>query len=145
MRIVIQRVTQASVRVANELHSHIGPGLLVLMAVAADDTETDVDYMVNKLVNLRLFADSAGKMNLSVLDVVGEVMLVSQFTLYADCRRGRRPSFTAAAAPQLANELYELAAAAIRDKGVSVATGIFGEHMQISLVNDGPVTVLLDT
>ena len=142
---LIQRVTQADVAVENEPYSHIGAGLLVLMAVAPDDTAADVEYLVNKLVNLRLFADAAEKMNLSVLDIAGEILLVSQFTLYADCRHGRRPSFTTAAAPQLANQLYELAIATIRTKGVPVATGVFGTHMQISLVNDGPVTILLDS
>lgn len=145
MRAVIQRVRRAAVTVDTEEIGRIGPGLLVLLGVTHDDTEEDVRVMADKLANLRLFADAAGKMNLSATDVEAEFLVVSQFTLYGDARRGRRPSFTAAAPPALAEKLYEDVVSALRERGFHVATGRFGASMDVSLTNDGPVTLLFDT
>jgi D-aminoacyl-tRNA deacylase len=146
MRAVVQRVTQAKVTVADRITGEIGPGLLVLLGAGAGDTEVDLGYIVDKLVNLRIFADPAGKMNLSVLDTKGGVLVVSQFTLYGDARQGRRPSFIGALEPVAARGLYERSLVAIRATGVEqVAAGEFGADMAVSLVNDGPVTILLDS
>jgi len=145
MRAVVQRVSQAKVRVGEEVIGRIGKGLLVLLGVARGDSDADGDYLAGKIVGLRIFEDDAGKMNLSVQDVGGEVMVVSQFTLLADCRKGRRPSFVRAAEPTEANRLYERFAAGIRGSGVPVATGEFQAMMAVSLTNDGPVTILLDS
>lgn len=145
MRCVVQRVTQASVTTGGETVGQIGPGLMVLIGVGASDTERDVRYMADKVPELRIFEDEAGKMNRSLLDVGGAILAVSQFTLYGDARGGRRPSFIAAARPEEANALYETLVAAWREKGVTVETGRFRTEMQVSLVNDGPVTILLDS
>lgn len=145
MRAVIQRVSEAAVRVDRRVVGEIGPGLLVLLGVDSDDTPEDADAMVKKIAGLRCFNDGDGKFNLSLLDVGGAVLLISQFTLHGDCRRGRRPSFTQAAPPEQAVPLYEKVADLLRHRGISVATGSFGAHMHVHLVNDGPVTLLVDT
>jgi D-tyrosyl-tRNA(Tyr) deacylase len=146
MRAVIQRVTRAKVTVADRVTGQIDQGLLVLLGAGAGDTEADLAYVVDKLVNLRIFADEAGKMNKSVLDVGGGVLVVSQFTLYGDARQGRRPSFTGALEPVAAKALYERSLASIRAAGVPrVECGEFGADMAVDLCNDGPVTILLDS
>lgn len=145
MRALLQRVARADVRVADTIVGAIERGLLVLLGVREGDTVRDVEYLAAKLVTLRIFEDGQEKMNLDVRDVQGAVLVVSQFTLYADCRKGRRPSFTQAARPPLAQQLYETFLAEVRRYGVPVAHGAFGEHMAVSLVNDGPVTVLLES
>lgn len=145
MRALIQRVSSARVTVGGETTGATGPGLLILLGVKAGDEEPAIAYLVEKIVNLRIFSDEQGKLNLSLLDVGGEIMVVSQFTLYADCRKGRRPSFQGAAPPAEGERLYEQFVQALREKGLKVATGRFGAEMQVSLVNDGPVTILLDT
>ena len=146
MRAVVQRVTRASVSVAGRIIGAIDQGLLVLLGAGAGDGASDLGYIVDKVVNLRIFADDAGKMNRSVLDVGGGVLVVSQFTLYGDARTGRRPAFTGALEPTAARALYEQGVAAIRAAGVArVETGEFGADMQVELVNDGPVTLLLDS
>jgi D-aminoacyl-tRNA deacylase len=145
LRVVIQRVKSASVTVDGDIVGAIGPGLLVLLGVAEGDTEADLDFLVGKTVGLRIFADDAGKMNLSVRDIGGELLVVSQFTLYGDCRKGKRPSFTAAARPELAENLYDKFCAAARAQGLPVATGRFAAMMDVALVNDGPVTLIIDS
>ena len=145
MRCVVQRVKEASVTVAGETVGKIGPGYMVLIGVSVEDTEKDVRYMADKVPNLRIFEDAEDKMNLSLKDVGGEVLAVSQFTLYGDARGGRRPSFIAAARPEAANELYEQLVASWREQGIHVETGRFRTHMEVGLVNDGPVTILLDS
>ncbi len=145
MRAVVQRVTQSSVTVEGETVGAIGPGIMVLIGVAAEDTEKDLKYITDKVMNLRVFDDENGVMNRSVLDAGGSILAVSQFTLYGDARGGRRPSYIRAARPEEANRMYERLVAAWRDKGVHVETGIFRADMQVSLVNDGPVTILLDS
>jgi D-tyrosyl-tRNA(Tyr) deacylase len=138
-------VRQASVTVDGTVTGAIGQGLLVLLGVDVNDSEKDADYMAEKIIGLRIFNDSDGKFNLSLEDVGGTVLLVSQFTLYGDCRKGRRPSFIAAARPEQAIPLYERVGALLREKGIAVATGVFGAHMDVELLNDGPVTLLLDS
>lgn len=145
MRCVIQRVTQASVTVDGEVIGSIGKGFMVLIGAGVEDTEKDVRYMVEKVPNLRIFEDEAGKMNLSLMDVGGEILAVSQFTLYGDARGSRRPSFIAAARPEKANELYEALVDGWRQRGVHVEMGRFRAEMQVSLINDGPVTMLMDS
>ncbi len=145
MRFLIQRVTRASVRIEGRLQSEIGAGLLVLIGIAATDGAAEADYLADKLVNLRVFPDSESRMNRSALDVNASLLLVSQFTLYADCRKGRRPGFDAAAPPARARELYEYAVRKIREKGLVAETGVFQAHMEVELVNDGPVTLLLES
>lgn len=145
MRCVVQRVKEASVTVAGEVVGKIGPGYMVLIGVRVEDTEKDVHYMADKVPNLRIFEDAEDKMNLSLKDVGGEILAVSQFTLYGDARGGRRPSFIAAARPEAANELYEQLVASWREQGIHVETGRFRTHMEVGLVNDGPVTILLDS
>jgi D-tyrosyl-tRNA(Tyr) deacylase len=145
MRAVVQRVSEASVRVEGRTVGRIGSGLAVLLGVAPQDGEAEADYMAGKIAGLRIFADPDGRMNLSVGDCGGEVLLVSQFTLYGDCRKGRRPSFTGAAGPEEAEALYRLTARKLQERGLSVETGVFQAHMEVALVNDGPVTVLLDS
>ncbi len=144
MRVVLQRVREAKVVVAGEVVGEIAAGWLVLLGVAPDDTPKHINWLAEKVANLRAFDDAAGKMNLSVQDVAGAVLVVSQFTLYGDCTKGRRPGFTAAATPVVAEPLYEAFADALRLLGVPVATGRFGADMQVSLVNDGPVTFVID-
>jgi D-tyrosyl-tRNA(Tyr) deacylase len=145
MRAVIQRVSRAKVTVNGDTTGEIGKGLLVLLGVATADTEADADYLAEKIVGLRIFEDSDGKMNLSVADTAGAVLVVSQFTLYGDVRRGKRPSFDAAAPPQHARRLYEYFVDKIRTAGLTCETGRFQETMQVELVNEGPVTILLDS
>ena len=145
MRVVLQRVSSASVSVDGREVGRIGTGLLVFVGIRRDDDDSDVEYMVGKIRELRLFEDTDGKMNRSLVEVGGEVLLVSQFTLYGDCRKGRRPSFDAAAAPREARPLYEALVRALRDSGTRVETGVFRAMMDVTLVNDGPVTVLLDS
>jgi len=145
MRAVLQRVSRATVRVNGQTSGEIGPGLLILLAVGQGDTSKEADYLLDKIVNLRIFEDAEGKMNLSLLDVDGELLVISQFTLYADCRKGRRPSFTDAGPPGEAQKLYDYFVAAARTRGVKVATGIFQAVMEVELVNSGPVTILLDS
>lgn len=145
MRAVVQRVTKASVSVEGREISHIDDGMLVLIGVGQTDTAGDVQYIADKLAGLRIFTDSAGKMNLSLSEINGSVLAVSQFTLYGDARKGRRPSFSEAAPPENAQRLYEDLTEALKARGLAVKTGVFGADMQISLVNDGPVTILLDS
>ena len=145
MRAVVQRVTEASVTVENETVGAVGPGLMVLIGVSKEDTDKDLKYIVEKVMNLRVFDDENGVMNRSVLDVGGSILAVSQFTLYGDARGGRRPSYIRAAAPEPANTFYERAVAAWRAQGIHVETGRFRTEMKVSLVNDGPVTILLDS
>ena len=145
MRALIQRVASASVRIDDAEVSSIGPGLVVLLGVADGDDGADAQWVVDKVVNMRIFADDAGRFNRSALDVDGGLLVVSQFTLYADTRRGRRPDFTRAAAPEEANRLYEEAVAMFRDTGLNVATGEFQAYMQVRLHNDGPVTIMVDS
>ncbi len=145
MKACVQRVKRASVVVAGETVGAIDLGMLVLLGVAAGDREADALYMAEKIAGLRIFEDPQEKMNLSVGDVGGAVLAVSQFTLLGDCRKGRRPSFTDAAAPEEAERLYEVFIEAIAQKGLTVATGRFRTHMEVELVNDGPVTMLLDS
>jgi len=145
MRVVIQRVSRAKVTVDGETVGEIGKGILVLLGVAENDSDEEAEYLLEKTINLRIFEDAAGKMNLSLLDIKGELLVVSQFTLYADARRGRRPSFTRAAAPEKADSLYEFFVAEARRQISKVETGRFRAMMDVELVNDGPVTVLLDS
>jgi D-tyrosyl-tRNA(Tyr) deacylase len=145
MRAVVQRVTSSSVEVEGKVVGRVGAGFLVLLGVSRDDRPEDADYLAEKIVNLRVFTDEQGKMNLSLLDTGGAMLVVSQFTLYGDTRRGRRPSFIDAAEPEKANALYEYFAGRVRAQGVGVETGVFQASMQVSLVNDGPVTILLDS
>lgn len=146
MKLVIQRVTQASVAVDNEIIGKINKGYMVLLGACEADTFEIADKMIKKMVNLRIFADENGKTNLSLSDVGGEILLVSQFTLYADCKKGNRPSFVKAGNPVHANEIYEHVIKSIRnDYGITVETGSFGADMEVSLVNDGPFTIVLDS
>ena len=145
MRALVQRVAEASVEIDEAEVARIGPGLLILLGVAADDEESDAEYLVPKIVNLRIFADDANRFNLSALDAAAEALVVSQFTLYADTRRGRRPDFTSAAPPDYAQRLYEHTVALLRETGITVATGQFQAYMQVKSQNDGPVTILLDS
>jgi D-tyrosyl-tRNA(Tyr) deacylase len=145
MRAVVQRVLEASVTVNGEKVSQIGPGLLVLLGVGKGDTEADVPWMVEKLATLRIFEDAAGKMNLSLEDTHKQLIVVSQFTLYGDTRRGRRPSFTDALEPEPAKALYEKVCEGLRARGLKVGTGVFAADMKVALINDGPVTLLLET
>lgn len=143
MRMILQRVSSASVRVSDDVVASIGPGLCLFVGVSHDDSRTDVETAVEKVSALRVFADSAGKMNLSVEDVAGEVLVVSQFTLYGDLRRGRRPSFSAAAAPDVAKPLIDHMVETFRARGLRTSEGVFGAKMDVELVNDGPVTFSL--
>ena len=145
MRAVLQRVRRAKVTVNDEITGEIGVGWLVLLGVAPADSRKEVDWLAEKIANLRAFQDEAGKMNLSVQDVNGSVLVVSQFTLYGDCEKGRRPSFIGAAQPAIAEPLYEAFVIALRALGIPVATGRFAADMQVELVNDGPVTFVLET
>ncbi|MBN1203367.1 MAG: D-tyrosyl-tRNA(Tyr) deacylase [Myxococcaceae bacterium] len=145
MRAVVQRVLEASVTVNGEKVSAIGPGLLVLLGVGKGDTEAEVAWMVEKLATLRIFEDAAGKMNLSLEDTHRQLIVVSQFTLYGDARKGRRPSFIEAMEPVGAKALYERACEQLRARGLTVGTGIFAADMKVALINDGPVTILLET
>ncbi len=145
MRALLQRVLGASVSVAGEEVGRIGQGLVIFVGVASRDTDRDVEYLAQKAVNLRIFADEAGKFNLSALDVKGELLVVSQFTLLADTKKGRRPSFVEAAPPAEAEALFERFVEAVRTSGLKVATGRFQQNMQVEIHNDGPVTIMLDS
>ena len=145
MRAVVQRVSEASVTVDGRKVGQIATGLLVLLGVAREDSESDADYLVDKVTRLRVFPDENGRMNRSVIEAEGELLVISQFTLFGDCRRGKRPSFDQAAAPELARSLYEYYVANCREQGISVQTGVFQAEMDVELINDGPVTILLDS
>lgn len=145
MRAVVQRVSESSVTIEGEVAGEIGCGLLVLVSVDVEDTEQDAAYIAAKVAGLRIFNDAAGKFNLSLDDVGGSILLISQFTLHGDCRKGRRPSFVQAARPDTAIPLYESVVGRLRALGIEVATGEFGAHMHVQLINDGPVTLLLDS
>ncbi len=145
MRCVVQRVSSASVQVNGQIVGQIGKGLMVLVGVSSGDGEKDIQYMADKLPNLRIFEDEQGKMNLSLLDAGGAILAVSQFTLLGDARGGRRPSFIEAARPDFANPMYEELVRRLRETGLIVETGVFQAEMAVSLVNDGPVTILLDS
>ena len=145
MRAVVQRVAKARVTVEDHVTGEIGAGLLILLGVGAGDSEAEVDLLANKIANLRIFADAQSKFNLSALDTRGEMLVVSQFTLYADCRKGRRPSFTDAANPEIAAPLCDRFVEKLRAMGFTVATGEFQAHMVVEIHNDGPVTIGLDT
>jgi D-tyrosyl-tRNA(Tyr) deacylase len=145
MRAVVQRVSRARVTVSDDITGEIGLGLLVLLGVGAGDTRAEADYLVEKTIGLRIFEDAGGKMNLSVAEVAGGLLVVSQFTVYGDARRGKRPSFDAAAPPEQARELYEYFVERVRAAGLRCETGRFQETMQVELVNEGPVTILLDS
>jgi D-tyrosyl-tRNA(Tyr) deacylase len=145
MRAVIQRVSQASVKVEGSVLGEIGPGLLALLGIAKPDTAADAEFLAEKILNLRVFPDQAGKMNRSLLDTGGALLVVSQFTLYGDCRKGRRPSFDDAAPAEQARPLYEHFIEVARRSGLRVETGVFQAHMDVFLVNDGPVTLLVES
>jgi D-tyrosyl-tRNA(Tyr) deacylase len=145
MRVVVQRSKQASVKVGEEVVGQIDHGLVLLVGVTHTDSEQDVEFIADKVANLRIFEDGEGKMNHSVLDVGGAILSVSQFTLYGDCRKGRRPNFMAAARPEQAEPLYELLNRKLREKGLHVETGRFGAMMEVSLINDGPVTLIVES
>jgi D-tyrosyl-tRNA(Tyr) deacylase len=145
MRAVVQRVSRAHVTVGQEVVGRIGPGLLVLLGVAKSDTPADAEYLAAKIVGMRIFEDEHGKMNLSLAEIGGSVLAISQFTLYGDMRKGKRPSFDEAAPPELARELYEYFVSKIREAGITCETGRFRSTMQVELVNDGPVAILLDS
>jgi D-tyrosyl-tRNA(Tyr) deacylase len=145
MRAVIQRVAEARVSVGEEIVSDIGPGLCIFLGIAVNDSEKDAESLASKIGSLRIFEDEQGKMNRSVRDTRGDLLVVSQFTLYGDCRKGNRPSFSAAAAPEPAKRLYDDFVQRLRQTGLKVATGEFRAHMKVALVNDGPVTLILET
>lgn len=145
MRVLIQRVSRAEVRVGEKVEGRIGPGIVALIGVAAGDSNKDADYLAEKLIHLRIFSDQNGKMNLSAMDTGAGLLLISQFTLYGDCRKGRRPGFDAAAAPDRARELYEYFVDKVRQSGLLTQTGVFQAHMEVELINDGPVTLLLES
>lgn len=145
MRVVVQRSLEARVEVAGEIVGQIEHGLMLLVGITHNDTEKDVEFVADKVANLRIFSDADDKMNLSVLDTKGQILSVSQFTLYGDCRKGRRPNFMAAARPEVAEGLYELFNQKLRDKGLHVETGKFGAMMQVHLINDGPVTLIVES
>ena len=145
MRAVIQRVTEASVTVNNQVVGQIGGGLLVLLGIGVGDQLAEATLLAEKIANMRIFADEEGRFNRSALEMSGAALVVSQFTLYADTRRGRRPSFAEAASPEIAAPLVDAFVAALRERGMTVATGVFGAHMQVALLNDGPVTIVLDS
>ena len=145
MRTILQRVKEARVKVEGDVIGQIGKGIVVLLGAGKEDTEYDVDYLVDKIVNLRIFEDHNNLMNLSVIDSGGEILVVSQFTLYGDCRKGRRPSFDKASPPELAENLYELFVEKVRKRGVKVETGQFRAMMDVHLVNWDPVTLMMDS
>jgi len=145
MRIVLQRVKEASVQVNEKIVGQIGPGLVLLVGIQHGDTEADVRYLADKCVNLRIFEDNAGKMNISALEIKAEMLAVSQFTLYADSRKGRRPSFVEAAPPEESEPLFNHFVQMLKTSGLKVETGIFGAHMLVKILNDGPVTIILDS
>ena len=145
MRAVVQRVKKSHVETDNKIVGEIGKGLMVLLGISEDDKIEDVEYMVEKIVNLRIFEDDENKLNLSLLDVGGEILVVSQFTLYGDCRKGRRPSFVRAARPEKAQELYDLFISKLKEKNIKTESGIFQADMTVHIENDGPVTLIIDS
>jgi D-tyrosyl-tRNA(Tyr) deacylase len=145
MKALVQRVSRASVSVNDDIVGEIGPGLVVFLGVAQGDSKEDASYLANKMVNLRIFADESSKFALSALETRGDILIISQFTLLADSRKGRRPSFTEAAPPDLAKELYEFFVEQVRSTGLKVETGLFQEHMLVEIHNDGPVTISLES
>ncbi|SCB77347.1 D-aminoacyl-tRNA deacylase [Weissella bombi] len=145
MKVVLQRVKSADVTIAEKVVGKIGVGYVLLVAISDTDTEAELDYLVRKITKLRVFEDSVGKMNLAIGDVAGQILSISQFTLYADTKKGNRPSFTKAGQPEFANKMYQLFNEKLRSTGLTVATGEFGADMQIQLINDGPVTIIFDT
>lgn len=145
MRAVVQLVSEASVKISGKTTGKIGTGLVVLLGVKQKDTEKDIKYLADKISNLRIFPDEEGLMNRSVLDVGGEILVVSQFTLFGDCRKGRRPSYSKAASPDIAQKFYQLFIAELEKRNLSVATGKFQAKMKVSLTNDGPITILIDS
>ena len=145
MRAVIQRVTRASVKIGGTVHGEIGQGMVIFLGIRSGDEITDLQWLSEKAVNLRIFEDRQGKMNRSLADIDGEMLIVSQFTLYGDCRKGRRPGFSSAAPPEIAEPLYRQFIENVRNRQVRVATGVFQAAMEVELVNDGPVTLLLDS
>jgi D-tyrosyl-tRNA(Tyr) deacylase len=145
MRAVVQRVTRAKVTVEGEITGQIGAGLLVLLGVSEDDTQDDASYLAEKIVELRIFPDDEGKMNRSLKEIGGKMLVVSQFTLFGDCRKGRRPSFIKAARPELADSMYRIFVVEVQGRGIQTETGRFQTHMDVELVNDGPVTLLVDS
>ena len=145
MRVCLQRVSRAAVSVENQICGQIAAGMVVLLGVSTEDTEADIEWMTQKILHLRFFSDEAGQMNRSILDIEGEMLIVSQFTLFGDCRKGRRPSFIEAARPGSAEHLYDCFVAELRGQGIKVETGRFQTHMDVALVNDGPVTLLLES
>lgn len=145
MKSVIQRVKKASVTVDGNIAGEIGKGLLVLLGVSDDDTDHDIEWLANKIAGLRIFEDENEKMNLSLTDIDGEILIVSQFTLFGKCKKGKRPDFTSAGKPEFANEMYEKFVEYLKPMVKKTATGIFGADMQVSLVNDGPVTIIIDS
>ncbi len=145
MRAIVQRVNNASVEVEGKITGKVGKGLLVFLGIAPDDSEKDLQYMCDKILNLRIFEDDDNKMNLSLLDICGELLVVSQFTLYGDCRKGRRPNFTASCEPIKAEKMYEKFLELCKENGIEPQCGIFGADMKVSLENDGPVTIMLDS
>ncbi|HSH35807.1 D-aminoacyl-tRNA deacylase [Schnuerera sp.] len=145
MRAVIQRVTEASVKVEENIVGKIDKGLLVLLGVGEEDNDKDLEYMVDKVLGLRIFEDDNGKMNLSLLDIGGEILIISQFTLYGDVRKGKRPSFTKSAHPDIAKDIYLKFVEKCKEKGIKTEEGIFGANMDVSLINDGPVTIIIDS
>lgn len=144
MKTVIQRVSQSNVKVDGKIVGQIDKGFMILLGVGHEDTEEQADYLADKIANMRIFEDENDKMNLSIKDIGGEFLVISQFTLYADCRKGNRPSFVNAGKPDEANRLYEYFCQRLRDKGFKVEQGAFGAHMNVSLINDGPVTIVLE-
>jgi D-tyrosyl-tRNA(Tyr) deacylase len=145
MRVLIQRVSRAEVRVDQKVEGRIGPGIVALIGIAVPDSYKDADYLADKLIHLRIFSDQNGRMNLSAMDTGAGLLLISQFTIYGDCRKGRRPGFDAAAGPDRARELYEYFVDKVRQSGLLTQTGVFQAHMEVELINDGPVTLLLES
>ena len=145
MRLVVQRVSEASVEIEGKINGQIKQGFMVLVGITNDDNEEIVNKMVNKLINLRIFEDENEKLNLSLMDIKGEILSISQFTLYANCKKGRRPSFIDAAKPDVSSPLYDYFNEVLEKKGVNVERGVFGAMMEVSLINDGPVTIILDS
>lgn len=144
MKVVIQRVKSSSVRVADEIVGKINQGLLILLGITHDDTKDQCDWLANKIINMRIFSDSEDKLNLSVKDIAGSILLISQFTLYAEAEKGNRPSFTSAARPETAKPLYEYFIDKLKANNIPVESGVFGADMQVELINDGPITIILE-
>ena len=145
MRVIIQRVSEASVSIDSQVNAKIKEGLMILVGISSEDNHEDIDWLTQKIINLRVFNDENGKMNLSLLDVKGEVLLISQFTLFASTKKGNRPSFIQSAKPEIAVPLYEHFIISLKDTGISIQTGTFGADMKVSLTNDGPVTISIDS